>query len=202
MSTPIVSPTSKCFVFAVFASIAISCGALRPAAGGQDERVEPLVALRVDAEREARRAACARDAPCCSRPTSFASSEMPPSATATPGSPRTFCEQRLGQRRRRDALVRVAADRALAGDHGVGVLVDLGEDGAERGLDRVGEDVGAADHRDAEHDRDRRQQRRGACGRASPLSATPITSRGRLMTSSTCGCGRALAAPARSGRRR
>ena len=94
-----------------------------------------------------------------SRPTSFASSAMPPSRLGDAGQPAHLLEQRLGERRRRDALVRVPADRALAGDHRVGVLVDLREDGAERRLDRVGEDVRAADHRDAEHDRDRGQRR-------------------------------------------
>ena len=102
---------------------------------------------------------------------------MPPSATATPGSVAHAREQRLGQRRRRDAVVRVAADRALAGDDGVGVLVDLREDGAERGLDRVRQDVRAADHRDAEHDRRPPSATARSLRPSRPLSATPITSR-------------------------
>ena len=50
-------------------------------------------------------------------------------------------------------------ERGLPRDRGVGAAVDLGEDAVEGALDRVGEDVRAGDHRDAEHDRDRRQRR-------------------------------------------
>ena len=42
----------------------------------------------------------------------------------------------------------------LAADDGVRVLVRLVDDRRERARDRVGEDVGAADHRDAEDDRE------------------------------------------------
>ncbi len=86
---------------------------------------------------------------------------MPPSVCATPGSARTLREQRFGQRwsHVRAAPFFAVADRALAGDYDVGVLVDLREHGAERGFDRVGEDVGAADHRHAEHDRQGGQRR-------------------------------------------
>src|SRR5207302_6077524 len=54
-------------------------------------------------------------------------------------------------------VVVIGADRALARDHGVRVLVGTGEHGRERGLGRVGEDVGAAHHRHPQHHRDRRQ---------------------------------------------
>src|SRR5262249_5621061 len=47
----------------------------------------------------------------------------------------------------------------LGADDRVGVLVRLGEDRRERVVDRVREDEGAADHRDAEDDRERRQHR-------------------------------------------
>src|SRR6266508_6063685 len=47
----------------------------------------------------------------------------------------------------------------LAGDNGVGVFVRLVDDRREGSRDRVREDICAADHRDAEHDRKRRQNR-------------------------------------------
>ncbi len=68
-----------------------------------------------------------------------------------------------------------AADRALAGDDDVGVLVDLREHRPERGFDRVGEDVGAADHRHARARSPARSAPPGACAAARPLSATAIT---------------------------
>ena len=46
----------------------------------------------------------------------------------------------------------------LPRDDGVGLLVRAREDRVERLVDRVGEDERAADHRDAEDDRDRRQR--------------------------------------------
>ncbi len=141
-------------------------GAARPATFREDERVEALLAFRVDAEREVRRPAdrdhlvvvahelrLVRDAALGDRDSRESAH---------------LREQRLRHRRQHDAVVLVAADCALALNHGVGVLVDLREDGAERGLDRVGQDVGAADHRDAEHDRDRRQCGAQSFGRAGP----------------------------------
>ena len=106
-----------------------------------------------------------------------ASAGAPPPEITLPSRPTSWAQSRDTALRRGDArqaphprraatagttaaaapLLR-APDRALAGDHGVGVLVDLGEDRAERGLDRVREHVGAAHHRDAEHDRDRGQR--------------------------------------------
>src|SRR5262249_28331177 len=62
-----------------------------------------------------------------------------------------------GRRYRRRAALRERHGR-LAGDHRRGVLVRARADLIERRLDRVGQDVGAADHGDAEHDRQRRQQ--------------------------------------------
>ena len=50
-------------------------------------------------------------------------------------------------------------ERRLAADDRVRSVVALREDRVEGIRDRVGEDVGAADHRDAEDDRDRRQRR-------------------------------------------
>src|SRR5580765_5899626 len=48
-------------------------------------------------------------------------------------------------------------ERDLAADDGVRVLVRLVDDRRERARDRVGQDVGTADHRDAEDDRERSQ---------------------------------------------
>ena len=65
--------------------------------------------------------------------------------------------------------------RRLAADDGVRAGVRLGEDARERLVDRVREDVGAADHRDAEHDRERGQAVRTLRPRR-PLSAKRVTS--------------------------
>src|SRR5262249_49717404 len=72
-----------------------------------------------------------------------------------------LCQQRFGERRRQRAFFTsvFAADRALAGDHRVGVLVYAREHGRESRFDRVREDVGAAHHGHPQHDRDRRQDR-------------------------------------------
>src|SRR5205085_6379459 len=50
--------------------------------------------------------------------------------------------------------------------------VGAGEDRVERLRDRVGEDGAAADHRDAEHDRERGQNRADAAGQQ-PLERNP-----------------------------
>ena len=52
--------------------------------------------------------------------------------------------------------------------------VRLVDDRRERARDRVGEDVGAADHRDAEDDRECGQDACGAFVPSSPLRATPV----------------------------
>src|SRR5581483_2444041 len=52
-----------------------------------------------------------------------------------------------------------AAEPGLAGDDCVRARVRGGEDAVEAVLDRVGENVGAAHHRDAEDDRERGQRR-------------------------------------------
>ena len=49
-------------------------------------------------------------------------------------------------------------DRVLGGDDDAGPLQRLGEDFVEGGEDRVGEDVGAGDEGDADHDREGRRQ--------------------------------------------
>src|SRR5207248_3536616 len=54
------------------------------------------------------------------------------------------------------------------GDHGARVLVGLGEDRGEALVDRVGEDERAADHRDAEDDRERGQRRAQLAARETP----------------------------------
>src|SRR5437762_7669229 len=66
-------------------------------------------------------------------------------------------------RDRRVASVRVV-DELLAAHDRVRVAVRAGEDRVERLRDRVGEDEAAAHHRDAEHDRQRRQHRANAAG--------------------------------------
>ena len=74
-------------------------------------------------------------------------------------------------------------DELLARDDRVGLLVRAREDRVERLVDRVGEDERAADHRDAEDDRDRRQRRAElACEQAAECDA-PHRSATSLRTS-------------------
>ena len=68
-----------------------------------------------------------------------------------------------GLRDGRVAAVRVVDELPAAHDR-VGVAVGAGEDRVERLRDRVGQDEAAADHRDAEHDRQRRQDGADAAG--------------------------------------
>jgi hypothetical protein len=87
VSTPISSPTAKCFEPAVFASIAISCVPL-----GQWPAVSTSGLKRCSPcglTLKARFGAPPRETTLLLRSTSFASSAIPPSATATPGSART-----------------------------------------------------------------------------------------------------------------
>ena len=67
-------------------------------------------------------------------------------------------ERRLDRRWGRLLEVRGEA-RLLAADDGVRARVGVGEDAREGLVDRVREDVRPADHRDAEHDRERGQDR-------------------------------------------
>ena len=89
---------------------------------------------------------------------SWAESSMLPAAMATPGRSRTW-PSRLVEDGGGITPSSSLAEGRLAGDHGVGVRVDRREDVVESLVDRVGEDVGAADHRDAEDDRERGQRR-------------------------------------------
>ena len=132
--------------------------AVWPVARRELERVEALIAGRVDAEGEARRAV-GRDH------LAGAADEL--RLVVGDGSldrvhvwqrpdPR---EQVVREARRLHAVPVVVREGRLGADDRVGVLVRLREDRRERVVDRVREDVGAADHRDAEDDRDRRQKR-------------------------------------------
>jgi len=86
-STPIESPTVKCLVDAVVASIAISCDPLgqRPAERTSGLKRWSPRGLTLNA----RLGAPPRETTLLSGPTSFAWSLTPPSATFTPGRPRT-----------------------------------------------------------------------------------------------------------------
>ena len=87
------------------------------------------------------------------------SSATLPVASATPSTPRTTSSSDASIGGSRWLL---AVDRdveAAAGDDRVRPRVRVGEQVRERALDRVREDVRAADHRDAEDDRDAGQDR-------------------------------------------
>ena len=93
--------------------------------------------------------------PCRSR---RASSSIDPCATRTPGRSPISVEHAGREGRRLGVAVRRLA-RHLRADDCVGGLVRLLVDAVEALAERVGEDEAAADHRDAEHDRERRQHR-------------------------------------------
>ena len=86
-------------------------------------------------------------------PTNCAWSPTPPSAAATSGSASDPGERRLRERRR----VLGAPEGLLAGHDRVRPGVRGRVDRVEPGVDRVGEDERAADHRDAHDDRERGQ---------------------------------------------
>ncbi len=68
-------------------------------------------------------------------------------------------EQRLVERRVGDAAAVREVERGLPGDDDVRPLADVSEDLVERAVDRVGQHERPADHRDAEDDRERGQDR-------------------------------------------
>ena len=68
-------------------------------------------------------------------------------------------EQRLVERRDLDSRLLADVEGGLAGDDGVGALVDRREDRVEGLRDRVGQDIRARDRRHAEHDREAREER-------------------------------------------
>jgi hypothetical protein len=125
----------------------------RPLPADERERVE-LGPLRVDAEAEVRRAAEMDDLPL--------EDEMRNSSDSADriGDIRQLADlrqERLGEGRRSRVVLATQVERRLPGHRRVRPAVDLGEDPAERALDRVREDVGAGDERHAEDDRDRCQ---------------------------------------------
>ena len=163
VATPIVSPTAKCSFSEVLWSIAIC----PPPTGHL-----PVVSLSglKRASFSGSTLAARLEPPCVEmtlplRPMSFASSPTEPAAAATSGSSRPR-EDALGKRRRRCSVAVVVLERDLSSDHRVGVLIRTVNHLRERRLDGVRQDVGAADHRDAEDDR-QRSQHSGACAQQS-----------------------------------
>ena len=127
--------------------------AVRPRALRELGRVEALI-LRVLPEGERRRSAGFDDVAVLRRQlrevvdATFCGSDA--------GKGPDLVEQALGEGRRQPE---VGLEGLLARDDGVGPRVHGREDVVERLVDRVREDVGAADHRDAEHDRESREDR-------------------------------------------
>ncbi len=151
--TPISSPTLKCFLFAVDWSITTCspCGHVPSTSVSGLKREAPF------AIEKPRFGAPPKTIALPSEPIRCASPSTPPSATSTVGERPHLVREPTPERGRRRAAVR--ARRRLAGDDDVRALTDVGEDRVERLVDRVGEHEGAAHHRDAEHDRDRREGR-------------------------------------------
>ena len=174
-----------------------------PVADGQRHRVE--AGLRRGRSRS-RRSGSRRSRSTCRRGrSSWALSEEPSRSKIAPrrvGDARQLPHpgrERFGDRH----VAGRFGDDALAGDHRAGAFVGGGEDAVECPRDRVGEDVGAADHRHAEDDRDRGQDR-AAAAEKQPFSATRLTEPAArscvaATTSATSGVG---AGRGRSSRRR
>ena len=156
-STPIVWPTSRSFLPAVALSTTSS-----PAPGqlAVDERERVELRAASGSTLKPRCGAPPKAITLPLWPTRFAIPPTPPTASGDVGQGahllRAATRSNGGAGRAR--LVG-EVERRLAGDGRVGAAVDLGEDPVEGALDRVGEDVRARHHRDAEHDRDRRQHR-------------------------------------------
>ena len=94
-----------------------------------------------------------------SSPMNWVASESTlPSACATPESARTFGSSDSSSCRCGDSGLIPDVEGRLPGDDRVRALADVGEDPVERLVDRVGQDVRTADHRDPEDDRDRGQR--------------------------------------------
>ena len=129
-----------------------------PAALDEVERVEAVVLGRgLDAEGERRRAAgvdrlAVRAAAASSGSPDRAGGDLDAVDLAD------AVERLLRDRRRLGRLALEAEAGVLAGHDGVRAGVRVDEDRVERLVDRVREDVGAAHHRDAEHDRERGQR--------------------------------------------
>src|SRR5205823_2002329 len=140
----------------------------RPRPGYELRRVEAHVRLRIERKAEPRRIARADQL-------ALGVDEADGLAVHRPGGEpdvrqRTDLRQhRVGERRRLD-LVAVAAvrERGLAADDHVRVPVLRLEDRVEAVVDRVRQDVGAADHRHAENDRES-DERRPELARRKPL---------------------------------
>ena len=124
----------------------------RPAAFSEPERVEARLA-RVDAEAERRIARRDRLALLVDQPSrSRRSRRRPPRRRAAPSTSRGARPARWRRRSSRSSTT------SFPDDDGVRARVGVGEEGVDRLLDRVGEDVRAAHHRHAEHDREHRQR--------------------------------------------
>ena len=145
-------PDLEVLLEAVFSSIADLVRPVRPGAGDERERVEALVARSVDAEGEARaRRRAATTLPF--RPTNCAWSPTPPTASATSGRALTRASVDSGN----DGAFCEPPKTSLPVTTASTFEYAVGEDRVEAGVDRVGEDEGAAHHRDAHHDRERGQ---------------------------------------------
>ena len=127
----------------------------RPVALDERERIELRGAVR-DAEAEIRRTAVDDRLPVLPDQVGLAVHARLRRLHAGEGA--NLCRERLVEGRFRRRAVRSEIEGGFAADHGVRALARVGEDRVERRVDRIRQHVRAADHRDAEHDRDRRQR--------------------------------------------
>ena len=127
-----------------------------PVAVDQFQRVEPRIAVR-DAEAKVRSAAIHDRLAVVADQLSLAVDARLGGRDAGEGP--HLREQRLVERRRLRGVVAGEVEGRATRDDDVRALADVREDRVEGLVDRVGEDVGAADHRHTEHDRERGQRR-------------------------------------------
>ena len=157
-ATPMRSPTARFSSSATPSSTADLAVARGPAALDQVQRVEAVVLRRgLDAERERRRAAGVHGV-------AVGLEQLRLEVLDRAGGDLDavdithVLECVVRDRRRLSRLALEVDPGLLARDHDVRAGVRVDEDGVERLVDRVREDVGAAHHRDAEDDRKRREE--------------------------------------------
>ena len=155
-NAPTVSPTARCCLSAVRLvdrDLVVAAAASSPSTSWSGLRLwSPCGSMPTAMPSSALPIACP------SRRRASTSSSIEPCADSTPGRLSTLLS--TAAEKAGASLAAVAGlDRDLGADDRVGGLVRVAVDAVEALAERVGEDEGAADHRDAEHDRERGERR-------------------------------------------